>query len=156
MDIRTIGLKNKVSKIILEKVSTDEDEALLWESNQTSTVNSNVTFVLTHINFPELEAIYEKGTNRLLMFNINTDMLDNDTEVFIVTDEYEYKLDINNIEESMKNFGFNRIDVDGNRAFVTPTYKVIDNSVDPEEENSLVFWLNKYGHRINQIHLKYI
>ena len=151
--IVTVGLKSNIGKLYINKTEYDEDAAELWEVNENSTVNNNLTCALSHINFPEVELIYEKSTGNLLMYNILLDMKSKETKLFVeLTGDITAYLD-DDIEESLKLVGVNRVDTDGDKVFATPTYEVVDSE---GKSAKVILWLNKYGHRLNQLHISYI
>lgn len=151
--IRSLWLKNQHNTLEIKRVETDEDAALLWEEDMHNTVTNNLTFVLKHSEFNELEAIYERSTNNLFMYNIALDRMDKHNKIVVDTGNIVAELDLTDLEESFKLSGIPRIDTDGTKVFATPTYEMIDENGNKVE---VELWLHKYGHRINQMHIKYI
>lgn len=151
-----IILKDNVVETELRKVETDDDQASMWEVDETSTVTNNLTFLMSHLRLP-VDIIYEKSTNNILMFNIRLDD---------IADSHRLVLDFNiegeelraefkpvDIEEQLKLLGIERCDSDGEKVFATPTYEYEDKD---GNKAKIVLWLNKYGHRMNYMYLSFV
>ena len=67
--IRSLWLKNQHNTLEIKRVETDEDAALLWEEDMHNTVTNNLTFVLKHSEFNELEAIYTTDLGKSTYFS---------------------------------------------------------------------------------------
>lgn len=155
--ITKVILKHGVMEVELNKVEEDEEKALLWELDDNSKVNTGLTFVLRNINIP-VEAIYERETNRLLMFNINLEELCHHTKLLLeykLEDDGEVltaELDIENLDEQLKLVGIKALNEDALPVFGIPEYFYEDTY---GNKGKVTLWLNKYGHRMNLLHLSF-
>ena len=156
--ITRIALQHGIMEVELNKVEEDEEKALLWDLDEHNGVNTGLTFVMRNINIP-VEAIYERETNRLLMFNVNLDELCCHTKILI---EYQLEegsetlttlLDTECLDEQLKLIGINALNEDTLKLFATPEYLYEDNK---GNVGKLTLWLNKYGHRLNLLRLSFV
>jgi hypothetical protein len=126
---------------------------MLWEHDEESTLNSDTTFVLSHETFPGVEAVYNKQDSKLLMFVINIGKLSKDTKIFVLDNEGKFMFDTKHIEYWLSMLGLNRLDNEENSTLSSPTYELFDENGDRAE---LELKINKYGHKLNQLILKYV
>ena len=137
-----------------------ENEAECWVENQASTVNNELTLVLSHYNFPEVEAIYARATGELIMYNIDLDFLNKDSVITVeLGNGKNVIIEVCKLPEILELYTY-KIGFKGNVKRVgdkeetelcTPRYEIKDNN--NEECITMELWLNKYGHMRNQIHV---
>lgn len=154
----TLGIENDMGLIVLDRVESDVDAALLWYTNEYSSANSALTFVLSHENSQALEAVYEKRTNKLVYYYIDLDKLSEVDKIVAITDNSAYKFSKGELEEGLgklipikdTNELIRMKDNYSDKVLTTPTYNFKDKQ-GKDVKVSLV--LNKYGHRLNCVYI---
>lgn len=139
---------------LMMKDNSSYDEAMMWEEKTHK--GTTPTLELEHYNYNQVEAIYNKSNMNFIMYNINLDKLEKDTEMSIIINEKKIDIDMDNIYKYFKELSKNNEDVKFEneylKAFDVPTILVkLNDSVSMKVK----LWLQLFGHRLNQMHVQF-